>query len=143
MTAEGIAYIKSLHIIFVVTWFAGLFYMVRLFVYFCEAQDKVEPEKSILSEQYKIMMKRLWYIIAWPSMVLTVYFWKRSFNSSARLVYGAMDACKLVFITFNCIPSCVWINFKKFRMILSPLLQQKCDYGMKLLLYSYSPLFSL
>lgn len=41
-------YLKSLHIIFVVTWFAGLFYIVRLFVYQIEAADKPSPEKEIL-----------------------------------------------------------------------------------------------
>ncbi|MBL55687.1 MAG: protoporphyrinogen IX oxidase [Flavobacteriales bacterium] len=98
MTAEGIAYIKSLHIIFVVTWFAGLFYMVRLFVYFCEAQDKVEPEKSILSEQYKIMMKRLWYIIAWPSMVLTVIFGSALLTVQPDLFTEPWMHAKLVFV---------------------------------------------
>lgn len=64
-------YIKALHIIFIVTWFAGLFYIVRLFVYHREAQDMPEPEKSILSNQFKIMEKRLWYGITWPSLFLT------------------------------------------------------------------------
>ncbi|MCB0443509.1 MAG: CopD family protein, partial [Flavobacterium sp.] len=36
-------YIKALHLIFVVTWFAGLFYIVRLFVYHAETKDKSEP----------------------------------------------------------------------------------------------------
>ena len=67
-------YIKSLHIIFIVTWFAGLFYIVRLFVYHTEAEKKEEPEKSILQKQYKIMENRLWYIITWPSMILTIVF---------------------------------------------------------------------
>ena len=65
-------YVKSLHIIFVVTWFAGLFYIVRLFIYHTEANEKPEPEKSILITQYKVMQKRLWYGIAWPSMILTL-----------------------------------------------------------------------
>ena len=65
-------YIRALHIIFVVTWFAGLFYMVRLFVYFCEAQEKEDVERAILTHQYKIMMRRLWYFITWPSMILTL-----------------------------------------------------------------------
>ncbi|MCX6296386.1 MAG: CopD family protein [Bacteroidetes bacterium] len=68
------SYFKALHIIFVVTWFAGLFYIVRLFIYHTEAETKPEPEKSILQEQYKIMEKRLWYGITWPSMFLTVIF---------------------------------------------------------------------
>ncbi|MBX0332427.1 CopD family protein [Pontibacter sp. HSC-14F20] len=67
-------YIKALHIIFVVTWFAGLFYIVRLFIYFAEAQDKPEPERSILQNQFRIMQKRLWFGITWPSAVLTLIF---------------------------------------------------------------------
>lgn len=67
-------YIKSLHLIFVITWFAGLFYIVRLFVYQIEASEKPSPEKEILQKQYKIMTYRLWYIITWPSAVLAVLF---------------------------------------------------------------------
>lgn len=67
-------YIKSLHLIFVITWFAGLFYIVRLFVYQIEAAGKPSPEKEILQRQYKIMAYRLWYIITWPSAVLAVLF---------------------------------------------------------------------
>jgi protoporphyrinogen IX oxidase len=66
--------IKALHIIFIVTWFAGLFYIVRLFVYYTEAEDMEEPRKQILQEQYRIMMKRLWFGITWPSAVLTLIF---------------------------------------------------------------------
>ncbi len=67
-------YIKSLHLIFVITWFAGLFYIVRLFVYQIEANDKPSPEKEILLAQYKIMTYRLWYIITWPSAILATLF---------------------------------------------------------------------
>ncbi len=67
-------YIKSLHLIFVVTWFAGLFYIPRLFVYQIEAHAKQEPEKSILLNQLKIMTTRLWYIITWPSAILATAF---------------------------------------------------------------------
>lgn len=67
-------YIKALHIIFVVTWFSGLFYIVRLFVYNAEANDKPEPERSILLKQFGIMQKRLWYGITWPSAILTLIF---------------------------------------------------------------------
>jgi putative membrane protein len=65
-------YIKALHIIFIVTWFAGLFYIVRLFIYQTEALEKPEPEKTILSKQLALMANRLWYIITWPSAVLTL-----------------------------------------------------------------------
>ncbi|RTZ02221.1 CopD family protein [Flavobacterium sp. RSP49] len=67
-------YLKSLHLIFVITWFAGLFYIVRLFVYQIEAAQKPSPEKEILQKQYKIMTYRLWYIITWPSAVLASIF---------------------------------------------------------------------
>ena len=67
-------YIKSLHLIFIVTWFAGLFYMPRLFIYQIEASVKPEPEKSILGAQLALMAKRLWYIITWPSMILASIF---------------------------------------------------------------------
>jgi putative membrane protein len=69
-----INYIKALHIIFVVTWFAGLFYIIRLFIYKTEAQLKAEPEKRILTEQFSIMQKRLWYGITWPSSILATIF---------------------------------------------------------------------
>ena len=67
-------YVKSLHIIFVVTWFAGLFYIVRLFIYQTEAEQKPQPAKEILQTQYKLMSKRLWYIITWPSAILASVF---------------------------------------------------------------------
>jgi putative membrane protein len=65
-------YLKAAHIIFVVTWFAGLFYMPRLFIYIIEAHDKPEPEKSILVKQLTLMASRLWYGITWPSAIITL-----------------------------------------------------------------------
>ncbi|MDD4973777.1 MAG: peptide-methionine (R)-S-oxide reductase MsrB [Bacteriovorax sp.] len=65
---------KSLHIISVVTWFAGLFYMPRLFVYFAEAETKNPAEKKILQDQFKIMQRRLWYGITWPSAIAVLIF---------------------------------------------------------------------
>jgi protoporphyrinogen IX oxidase len=79
-------YIKALHVIFVVTWFAGLFYIVRLFIYHAEAETKREPERSILQSQYKIMEKRLWYGITWPSMILTL-----SFGTWLAILYGTLS----------------------------------------------------
>lgn len=65
-------YVLAIHIIFVVCWFAGLFYIVRLFIYHTEAQDKPDPEKKILSDQFVIMERRLWNVITVPSMILTI-----------------------------------------------------------------------
>jgi putative membrane protein len=67
-------YIKALHIIFIVTWFSGLFYMVRLFVYHAEAAEKPEPERTILQKQFQLMLRRLWMGITWPSAILTLIF---------------------------------------------------------------------
>ena len=67
-------YIKALHIIFIVTWFSGMFYIVRLFIYNTEANDKPEPEKHVLQKQFGIMIKRLWMGITWPSAILTLIF---------------------------------------------------------------------
>jgi len=66
--------LKALHIIFVVSWFAGLFYIVRLFIYHTEAQEKPETERKILSDQFVIMEKKLWWIITTPAMILTIVF---------------------------------------------------------------------
>lgn len=67
-------YIKALHLIFIVTWFAGLFYIPRLFIYHIEALEKPSPDKEILSNQLKLMTKRLWNIITWPSAILSTIF---------------------------------------------------------------------
>lgn len=67
-------YIKALHLIFVITWFAGLFYIPRLFIYHIEASQKASPEKEILTKQLQLMTKRLWYIITWPSAILATVF---------------------------------------------------------------------
>ena len=67
-------YIKALHIIFVVTWFSGMFYIVRLFIYNTEAGSREPQVRDILREQFRVMIKRLWFGITWPSAVLTVIF---------------------------------------------------------------------
>ncbi|MES2734372.1 MAG: CopD family protein [Bacteroidota bacterium] len=65
-------YLKALHIIFVVTWFAGLFYIPRLFIYFTEAQDKPEPNRTILQTEYARLQRLLWLGITWPSAIITL-----------------------------------------------------------------------
>ncbi len=66
--------LKALHIIFVVTWFAGLFYLFRLFIYHREAMDKSPVERDILLPQFRIMERRLWLAITLPSGVLATGF---------------------------------------------------------------------
>ena len=65
-------YLKALHIIFIVTWFAGLFYIPRLFIYNTEAIEKPAEIKNALQQQFGIMIRRLWYGITWPSAILTL-----------------------------------------------------------------------
>ncbi|MFT4202609.1 MAG: CopD family protein [Chitinophagaceae bacterium] len=65
-------YLKAIHIIFVVCWFAGLFYMPRLLIYNREAQGKPTLEKEILTTQYQLMQRRLWFGITWPAAIVTL-----------------------------------------------------------------------
>jgi protoporphyrinogen IX oxidase len=69
---ETFLYLKAIHIVFIVTWFAGLFYMPRLLIYLTEACVKPEPERSILTSQLSIMASRLWFGITWPSALITL-----------------------------------------------------------------------
>jgi len=96
-------YLKALHIIFVVTWFAGMFYMPRLFIYGTEAGEKSEAESTILRNQFKIMMKRLWFGITWPSAILTLIFgplvmFNGSWNKLILEPEGRWLLIKLVFV---------------------------------------------
>jgi putative membrane protein len=61
-------WIKSLHLIFMVTWFAGLFYLPRLFVYHAMAEDAASRER------FKVMERKLYYGIMTPGAVLTIVF---------------------------------------------------------------------
>lgn len=74
---------KTVHIIGFVAWFAGLFYLVRMFVYHTEALNEEDQiKKDILSERYALMEKRVYYIICnpavtitWVGGLLTIYFY--------------------------------------------------------------------
>ncbi|GAB3548034.1 CopD family protein [Spirosoma fluminis] len=87
-------YIKSLHIIFVVTWFAGLFYIPRLFIYVTEAAEQPEPTRTILQTQLALMQRRLWYGITWPSALLTLLLglstWYNYGATPSWLIYKLM-----------------------------------------------------
>lgn len=65
-------YVKAIHLVFIVTWFSGLFYITRLLIYLTEANQRTEPEKSVLVAQLKLMSRRLWYGITWPSAIVTL-----------------------------------------------------------------------
>ncbi len=88
-------YLKAFHIIFVVTWFAGLFYIVRLFIYNREAQDKSEEEKNILQKQFGVMIKRLWLGITWPSCILTIVL-----GTWMLILYGSFPTWLIIKVGF-------------------------------------------
>ncbi len=88
-------YLKALHIIFVVTWFSGMFYIVRLFIYNTEAEERPDLEKNALRSQYSIMIKRLWFGITWPSAILT-------------LIFGTWTMYEFGY--FNYVPDWLWIK---------------------------------
>ena len=69
-------WVKSFHIIFMVTWFSGLFYLPRLFVYHAMATDKTGIDR------FKIMERKLYFGITTPGAILTIIFglWLISFN---------------------------------------------------------------
>lgn len=98
-------YLKAIHIIFVITWFAGMFYIVRLFIYNTEANEKPEPERSILQKQFNIMIRRLWFGITWPSAILTLILgpWVMLNAHWDKLLFepaGKWLLIKLIFVVF-------------------------------------------
>ena len=101
-------YLKALHIIFVVCWFAGLFYIVRLFVYYAETSSMPAPVQGILRDQYTIMTNRLWNIITWPAAILATAFGIAMFIYNPALL------------------SIPWMHIKLFFIVLLWLYQLKC-----------------
>jgi putative membrane protein len=91
-------YILALHIIFVVSWFAGLFYMVRLFIYTKEASEKEEPAKSILTTQLLLMQHKLWFIISWPAAIGTFVFGIWMLSIRPELLMQPWMWLKLIFV---------------------------------------------
>jgi protoporphyrinogen IX oxidase len=104
-------YLKAIHIVFIVTWFAGLFYIVRLFVYFAETDSLDTNAQQILRPQYQLMQKRLWYGITFPSAIITLilgvslvlqlgsipdWLWVKLFL--VALLYGYHLYCHFIFL---------------------------------------------
>ena len=89
---------KAFHLIGVVVWFAGLFYLVRLFVYHAEADQEPEPAQSILKKQYEIMEKRLYNIITTPGMVVTVAMAIGLISTEPEILKSGWLHIKLAFV---------------------------------------------
>lgn len=91
-------YAKAIHIIFVVCWFAGLFYMVRLFIYHTEAKEKPQAEYQILHKQFTLMESRLWWVITVPAMYLTVFAGLVMIYQVPALLHAGWMHVKLAFV---------------------------------------------
>lgn len=91
-------YLKAIHIIFVVSWMAGLFYIVRLFIYHVEANERPEFERNVLQRQFEIMQHKLWYIITTPAMALSVLAGIGMIWVNPELLTMSWMLVKLVFV---------------------------------------------
>jgi putative membrane protein len=89
---------KAFHLIGVVVWFAGLFYLVRLFVYHAEAAQEPEPAQTILKKQYELMEKRLYNIITTPGMIVTVAMAIGLISTEPEILKSGWLHIKLAFV---------------------------------------------
>lgn len=89
---------KAFHLIGIVVWFAGLFYLVRLYVYHAEANEQPEPAQTILKQQYQIMEKRLYHLITTPGMVLTVVMAIALLITEPEVLHDSWLHIKLAFV---------------------------------------------
>ena len=91
--------LKTIHLIAIVSWFAGLFYVGRMFIYFKESAMFEEEKKQILQDQFKLMIKRCMHIITWPSLALTTIFGLYMLHENQTLIYLDWMRVKLIFVT--------------------------------------------
>ena len=99
-SAETYLWFKSFHIIGVVVWFAGLFYLVRLFIYHVEVQTQKEEIREVFNKQYSLMEKRLANIITTPGMVLAVIMATGLLYMQPSYLSQAWMQVKLLFVLF-------------------------------------------
>ncbi|MCA9567620.1 MAG: CopD family protein [Myxococcales bacterium] len=88
-------YLKALHIVGVLSWFAGLIYIGRLFIYLTENAERPEPARTIVREQLQLMAKRLWFGITWPAGIWTSVF---GFSMVHMWIHERWMQVKLVFV---------------------------------------------
>jgi putative membrane protein len=110
MALNAIYIFKIIHIIGFVAWFAGLFYLVRMFVYHTEAYDNEEPKKGILRTQFSLMEWRVYSIICNPAMMIT---W--TFGLLMIYMYG-----------YEWFASNYWLHFKFVLLILMTVYHLYC-----------------
>ncbi len=94
-------FLLSLHLVAVVSWFAGLFYLGRLFIYHAEALAKPEPDRSVLVTQFTLMQRRVWRAIVSPAAGATFLFgiWLAVVTGAWRLPWFHVKIALLVLLT--------------------------------------------
>lgn len=110
-------WLKALHLIFMVTWFAGLFYLPRLFVYHAMSTD------TISKERFKIMERKLYYGIMTPGMILTLGF----------------GIWMLAVYSWNLYQNSMWLHFKLALLILLVVYHMVCGHWLLLFKYDRNP----
>ena len=96
---EAYLWFKTLHIIGVVVWFAGLFYLVRLFIYHAESNEGDPGIKQAFFKQYSLMEKRLANIITTPGMILAISMAIGLLYMQPSYLYQTWMQAKLIFVT--------------------------------------------
>lgn len=104
-------WVKAFHIIFVITWFAALFYLPRLFVYHCQSKD------TISINRFKIMEKKLFSIIMTPSAILTVFsgLWMLVYSPKYDIYPGWMKTKMILVIVLLLFHLACFYHMIKFR----------------------------
>ena len=92
--------LKALHIIFMVSYFAGIFYLVRIFVYYKDTDEFPAEKRQVLREQYVFMARRLWNIITVPAGVLMTIFGIGMLFTNSYLLKMPWFHLKLLFLVF-------------------------------------------
>lgn len=121
---EYYQYVKSLHIIFIISWFVGLFYLPRIFVYHTDACKKPSPEKEILQAEYARIAKLLFNAIMNPAMYLAlgtgfwmVYAsWWSNFGLHRWLHIKLLFVIGVVIFHFVCRKLMLELRASKFRL---------------------------
>ena len=97
---ESYLWFKTFHIIGVVVWFAGLFYLVRLFIYHVEAAEQEQPIRAAFEQQYGLMERRLANIITTPGMAVAVSCAVGLLVVNPSWLQQSWMHAKLLFVTF-------------------------------------------
>jgi putative membrane protein len=125
MPAEAYLWFKTLHIVGVVVWFAGLFYLVRLFIYHVEAAAQPAPIRLAFEQQFGLMEKRLANIIATPGMVVTVVAAAGLLLTNSSWLAQGWLHIKLAFVVALLVYH--WFCYR----LMTQLAQGKCKWGAK------------